>query len=166
MRQTTRVFIEDKKKSIEFEITQMSGIKLEKWINKLVLMLAKSAKGNPNINETFKSLGNNAESTSKMLEFIQKNGVSGLLEIVGNVEYEDFEALYDELLTCASVIQGNMKIPCTLNQLEGMVDSPTTMYKLRAEILKLNFDFFKEGETSPDEEKSSPEAVLKFGKSS
>lgn len=139
MRKDTIIILQDDGKELHFKITQMSARQQERWINRVVMLLAGS---------------NGLESALDGLQGKIKEGkYEELLRVIGAIKYEDVEPLYDELLECCAHIPdpGNPKfaVQLTASNVDSIVGEVKTLYHLRMEALKLNFSFFSNGEKSP-----------------
>jgi dsDNA-binding SOS-regulon protein len=131
------VTLKDNGRPLAFKIRQFPATKLERWINRLVLLLAKGGREAFNI-----PLSQDAESVRQAL---QKSGLDGIVKMLGGLSYEDAAPLYDELLSAASLVRENYEQECSAEVLDGNIEDVKTIYLLRWEILKLNFSFLLEG---------------------
>lgn len=144
MRKNTTVILQDDGRELHFKITQMTARQQERWINRVIMLLAGS---------------NGLESALDSLQSKLKKGkYEELLRVVGALKYEDVEPLYDELLECCAHIPdpGNQNFAVQLNasNVDSVVGEVKTLYRLRMEALKLNFSFFNNGEKSPSQRKA------------
>jgi hypothetical protein len=137
-RKSKVVTLTDSDKKLTFKITQMPALRLEKWINRLLFALAKSGGKDLNL-----------DGNLPIDKMFQAGGVAGLIKLLGGVDYQEAEPLYDELLTCAVRVEDRAEFALDNDMLDGLIDDVRTLYKLRLEILKLNFDFLGTGGNSP-----------------
>lgn len=128
---------------VSFKVRQMSALQQERWINRVLLLVLKNG-------EALKSLGTNITDIKSKIE--GNNGIENIIGIFRNLEYEQVEPLYDELLTCCSHIpdinQPNMIVPCTTSMIDTVISDYRNLYRLRKEALKINFNFFGNGASS------------------
>lgn len=144
MRKNTTIILHDDGRELHFKITQMTARQQERWLNRVVMLLAGS-KG--------------LESALDGLQSKLKEGkYEELLCVIGAIKYEDIEPLYDELLECCAHIpdptNSNFATQLTVSNVDSIVGEVKTLYRLRMEALKLNFSFFSNGEKSPSQRKA------------
>lgn len=148
MREKRIVTIEDAGREITFSIQQMPALKLEKWIYKAAIQLAK-ANGFEVAGESFKD----AQNAIKKLKAGDSDGsgIQWIINTVGGLDFEKAEPLLDELFSCVKLIPDannqTMEMALTPATIEGQIESPLTLMKLRVEVLKVNFSFFSKGAT-------------------
>ena len=129
MRKEVRVSIEDAGIQHEFVIRQMSASQLEWWIIRAVQCLGPA------------------------LELPEGKGLESIGEVLANrglaalsgVDPEKVKPLLDEMLETASRIVEGREIPCKIATVDGYFESVTSLFKLRVECFKANFDFFATG---------------------
>ena len=145
MRKKITVNIEDGERQLTFSITQMPALKLERFINKAAILLARAA--GKNFGETKFPPLNALADVFKKKEEEEGTGVEKLVTLLGGLDYDEVEPLYNELLSCCKLIPDTSTPGVTLDLndsvIEGNIESPLTLYKLRIEAAKLNFSFFK-----------------------
>lgn len=144
MRKEKIVTIIDDGNPLTFKIKQMSAIKQERWINKVLILAA----GANVLSSVFSSFNINKISNSfKNMDF------SKFMEMFGKLDYDKVEPLYNELLECCSHVPDsnntNFATPLNANNADSIISDVKTLYKLRFEALKLNFSFFNNGAKSP-----------------
>lgn len=112
-----------------FRIRQMPVTKLEAWIAQTLLLVGNS--------EMDPALLSGGAATAGMASMGMK--------ALANVSYEKAKPLYDELLSCcAVVIEGNFH-DLSMDNADVHIEDVKTLFKLRMEAAKLNFDFFDFG---------------------
>lgn len=146
MRKEKIVEIMDDGNLLTFKIKQMSAIKQERWINKVLILAA----GANVLSSVFSSFNINKISNS-----FKDMNLNKFMEMFGQLDYEKVEPLYEELLECCSHIPDknnvNFATPLNSNNADSIISDFKTLYKLRFEALKLNFSFFKNGAKSPNQ---------------
>jgi len=135
MRRERLVTINDRGNELTFKIREMSALQLERWICRAALALADSGALSAELPGGAAGPGEAAEQAVKLLS-------ARGLEALGRLDFERAEPLYNELLQCCSRVEGGAETLCTPDLLEGMVQDVRTLFRLRFEALKLNFDFF------------------------
>ena len=108
----------------------MPATKLESWLIRAVLLLA-AAGGDVPQGRDLKEAG----------AFLAEKGLSAL----ARVDYDQARPLLDELLGCCSRMIGGVKERCTPEGMDAYIEDVTTLFKLRAEALKVNLGFLSEG---------------------
>lgn len=125
--------LEDDGNPLAFRIRQMPATKMESWLMRAGLLLANSGLALP------EGAGLHAAGTH-----LAKQGVSALSGI--HVEYEQAKPLLDDLLHCCHrVLDGGVEQAVTESTVDGYLTDFRNLFKLRAEALKLNLDFFDFG---------------------
>lgn len=146
MRKEKIIEIVDDGNLLTFKIKQMSAIKQERWINKVLILAA----GANVLSSVFSSFNINKISNS-----FKDMNLNKFMEMFGKLDYEKVEPLYEELLECCSHIPDknnvNFATPLNSNNADSIISDFKTLYKLRFEALKLNFSFFKSGAKSPNQ---------------
>lgn len=146
MRKEKIVEIVDDGNLLTFKIKQMSAIKQERWINKVLILAA----GANVLSSVFSGFNINKISNS-----FKDMNLNKFMEMFGKLDYEKVEPLYEELLECCSHIPDknnvNFATPLNSNNADSIISDFKTLYKLRFEALKLNFSFFKNGAKSPNQ---------------
>lgn len=153
MREKIIVHIEDGERTLAFSIQQMSAWKLEKWMYKAFILLARA--GGSEIDGF--SIAE-AQDAIKKVQRSTKGDASALetvMRIVGGLDFEDAEPLLDSLFECVRLIPDEstgIELKLDRPVIEGNIESPLTLMKLRVEVLKLNFGFFQKGKKHQKEE--------------
>lgn len=146
MRKEKIVEIVDDGNLLTFKIKQMSAIKQERWVNKVLILAA----GANVLSSVFSNFNINKISNS-----FKDMNLNKFMEMFGKLDYEKVEPLYNELLECCSHIPDknnvNFATPLNSNNADSIISDFKTLYKLRFEALKLNFSFFKSGAKSPNQ---------------
>jgi len=158
MRKESTMTLADGGQQLTFKLRQFPATQQERWLNRLVFLLAKGAResalfggGQDARNDKGGLPKLDFSDFERMKAFFKKEGPAGLLKILGGLAYEDVEPLYEELMTCAKIARDNFEQDCTKAALDSAVEDVATLYFLRLEILKLNFGFFLGGGNSPKE---------------
>lgn len=142
MRKETIITLQDtnfkgEPKELTFKIKQMSAVQQERWFNRAVMLLMGAGSSISDV--TLNQLQNE----------MQSKGIQYLLELFGKLKYEDIEPLYNELLTCCSHIPNpdnpNMAVRCSVQDIDNVISDFRNLYRLRIEVLKLNFGFLTAG---------------------
>ena len=120
MRKTEIIRLTDDGEERTFRITQMPATKAERWCNRAAFLLI--------------GAGKNVKTDNINLDEIMK--------LIGSLDYEKVEPLYNELIECCSFVSGNTEIQCTQDTIDAQITDPMNLYKLRVAALKLNFSFF------------------------
>lgn len=115
-----------------FEVSQMPVSRLEKWSARALIVLFAG-----DIPLELKDIS--AVSNSAAL-------AAGVLSGLGALDWEKVEPLYDELLSCISVVpdpaRPNVVVPLNASNLDAHIAEIGTIIKLRGEVLAVNLDFF------------------------
>lgn len=149
MRKENIITIIDDEKELTFKVKQMSALKQERWINRALILLTGT-----------KSLGSilTGLSLDNVQHKIKNFNFDSLLDVLGKLEYEKIEPLYNELLECCSYVpnSNNLNFATQLNtsNVDSIIADVKTLYKLRMEALKINFAFFGQGAKSPSRKKA------------
>lgn len=132
--------------TVNFKIKQMSAIQQERWINRAIFALF----GKKSLADLDFSKVISATKSAKKGQ--TGDGLKELVKLLGNLEYEAVEPLYDELLGCCYHIPSadnmNIATQCTVNNIDSIISDFRNLYRLRYEALKLNFGFLTDGVNS------------------
>lgn len=120
MRKTEIIRLTDDGEERTFRITQMPATKAERWCNRAAFLII--------------GAGKNVKTDNINLDEIMK--------LIGSLDYDKVEPLYNELIECCSFVSGNTEIQCTQDTIDAQITDPMNLYKLRVAALKLNFSFF------------------------
>lgn len=118
--------IQDREQLLTFKIREMPASRLERWIARIILLLAGSGVNLPSVDDI-----------GAAGEFVMENGLSAL----ASVDFEKAEPLLDELLGCCSRVIERVEERCTPQSVDAYILDVTTLLKLRMEALKLNLSF-------------------------
>jgi hypothetical protein len=124
MRKENLITIEDAGEQKQFKVRQMSAAQGERFLFKLILLL-----------------GGKAEVESL-------NNPLALLGSLSDKPYERVQELLDDMLSCLSRVNGGVETQLTPDNVDGFIESPMTLLKLRAEAIKCN-NFFQQGGATP-----------------
>lgn len=146
MRKEKIITLMDGENQLTFKIKQMSAIKQERWINKVLIL----ATGANVLSSVFSSFNINKISNS-----FKNMDLSKFMDMFGKLDYDKIEPLYNELLECCSHVPDsnnpNFATPLNANNADSIISDVKTLYKLRIEALKLHFSFFSKGAKSPNQ---------------
>ena len=134
MRKENIVRMEDGGDTKEFKIRQMSASQGERFFFKLLLLL-----------------GGQTEAE-------KLNDPYALLGALADKPFEKVQELLDEMLTCMSRVKGGVETQLTPDNVDGFIESPMTLFKLRAEVFKSN-SFFQSGGQAPSDVSNNDSAV-------
>ena len=113
-----------------FRIRQMPATKLEAWIAQALLLV-----GHSDIDPAAFSGSTDSMATAGM-------------KALSSVSYEKAKPLYDELLGCCAIVAEGIFHDLSLANADMHIEDVKTLFKLRMEAAKLNFDFFDFGALS------------------
>ena len=120
----------------EFKIRQMSASQGERFFFKLLLLL-----------------GGQTEAE-------KLNDPYALLGALADKPFEKVQELLDEMLTCIFRVNGGVETQLTPDNVDGFIESPMTLFKLRAEVFKSN-SFFQNGGAMPSDESKGSSVTIK-----
>lgn len=149
MRKEKLINLTDDDKELTFKVKQMSALKQERWINRVLILLTGS-----------KMLGSilGGINVTDIQNTMKNFNLDTLLEVFGKMNYEKIEPLYNELLECCyHVPNPNNPSFCTqltANNVDSIIGEVKNLYLLRLEALKINFSFFAKGAKSPNHKKA------------
>mgnify|MGYP006956375574 CR=1 FL=1 len=160
MRKEIKINLRDGDKELTFSIKQMSALKLERFINRAVIIIAKSIGGEIGkmdfSSESLSNLQKLLNSSQSGLNSPQSGFADKLVQFIGKLDYDAVEPLYNELLDCCKLVpEPNnplMTMDLTPTTVDSHIENPMTLYRLRVEAVKLNFSFFRGVMSSPEEE--------------
>lgn len=153
MRKEVTIQIEDGERELTFAVRQMPALKLERWINRAVILLARAG------GAEIKDMDLTTDGLRNVWRMVGKDDDAGgiaekVIRTIGGLDYEAAEPLYNELLECCALIPDPAKpgrrMPMTAATIEGNIENPITLYRLRLEAVKVNFSFFQKSESSPN----------------
>lgn len=149
MRKEKIIYIVDDGNELVFKVKQMSAIKQERWINR-VLILAAGANVLSGVLSGLK--------LNKLQNGLKNLTIDKMVSILGGIDYDKVEPLYNELLECCYHVpdKGNLNFTTQLNadNADSIIGDVKTLYKLRMEALKINFGFFSNGVQSPSQKQA------------
>jgi hypothetical protein len=82
------------------------------------------------------------------------------MESLANKPFERVQELLDEMLSCISRVNGGVETQLTPDNVDGFIESPMTLFKLRAEVFKAN-NFFQNGVQTPFQDSSDGSVLIK-----
>ncbi|MBO7696959.1 MAG: hypothetical protein J6T10_30380 [Methanobrevibacter sp.] len=110
-----------------FKIIEMPAFQMDKWATRALLVLGKSKKGG--------------------ILAIGSMGMEDLLSSLSDVEYEKAEPLLQELLDCCWFMNSTgTSVQLKKENVDGIVEDWTTLFKLRLEALTLCVGFLGQGD--------------------
>ena len=143
MRKESYITLLDDGRELNFKLTQMSAMQQTRWASKAVILL--SATG------VVKSL--TQFEVDKLQKQFEAEGLNMVLDLIGKLDYEKVEPLFNELLTCAAYIPDvnnrNFVTAITTNNIDSIVTDFKNVYKLAIEAFKVNFTVSAAGNSSP-----------------
>ena len=152
MRKEIKINLRDGDKELTFSIKQMSALKLERFINRAVIIIGKMDFSSESLSNLQKLLN----SSQSGLNSPQSGFADKLVQFIGKLDYDAVEPLYNELLDCCKLVpEPNnplMTMDLTPTTVDSHIENPMTLYQLRVEAVKLNFSFFRGVMSSPEEE--------------
>ncbi len=147
---------------IYFKIQQMSAIKQERWLNRVLFLFL----GKGSLSEIASELKGIKKKIAKddNQESDNLSGIKQLAALLSNVDYDSVEPLYDELLECCyhipDINNQNLCVQCNKNNIDSIVSDFRNLYKLRMEVLKLNFSFLAQGGNCQNPQQTQHEIVF------
>lgn len=157
MREKRTVTIKEGSRELTFAIKPMSAWKLEKWMYRAAIQVAR-ANGMDVVGDSIED----AQNAMKGLQAGEESGIKWIASTIGGLDFEKAEPLLDELMECARLVTGTgVEMELTSQTIDGQIDSPITLMKLRLECLKANFGFFGTAAVPAAEE---PEPQITFRK--
>jgi hypothetical protein len=144
MRQTKIVSMIDDGREVIFKIKQMPATKAERFTNRVLALLAGSAAG-----IDVKGLQRQLKSEK------QEGGLQEIANLLTKLNYEKVEPLYNELIECVEHVPDsnnhNFTVPCTQESIDSIISDFRNLYKLRFEVLKLNYGFLTNAPSVPSQ---------------
>lgn len=160
MRKEETIHIEDGGRELTFVIRQMSAWALEKWMYRAFILIARA--GGDKI-EGFSI--SDAKAAVRGIQRGKKaeNTMEKIVQVIGGLDFDEAEPLLDALFDCVRLVpDGTPGVEMKLDRptIDGNIESPLTLLRLRAEVVKFNFSFFH------SDKKSTPaeEPVITFQK--
>lgn len=146
MLKNKKITLEDGGRQITFEIRQMPATRLESWVLRAALVLARA--------------GVECDEGAGIEELISAI-VSNPAKVLGSLQYEAARPLYDELLGCCYKVDGAMTSQVNTETADAYISDFKTLMRLRIEAFKMNFDFFSTGAGSGSH--ADPASVIRMG---
>lgn len=143
MRKTITVMVRDERqgRDLQFEITQFSAKKQERWLMRALSLLLHGGFA------TSINVPDGKPITELKLDDLDFDSI---ITSLGNLDVDDAEKVLDDLLACCSYVPtSGVKTPCTPELVDGFIEDFRVLWKLRVEAFKLNFDFFLAAGQSP-----------------
>ena len=139
MRKTKVITLIDDGQTLTFRLTQMPATKAERFTNRLLALLVGSG-----------SLNN--IDVKKLQKLGESGGIAEILSLLSKLDYDKVEPLYNELLDyCEHIPDGNAQgfgVKQSQETIDSVIGDFKNLYKLRFEILKLNYGFFTNGQNA------------------
>lgn len=166
MRKQQTVNITEGDRVLTFEITQMPALKLEKWIYRAAILIARATGATvagDSIREAraaVKKIQDAAkEKDREEAKKKEDEGLRWIVSVIGGLDFETAEPLLDELLEGVKLLPegagSRMSMDMTPQTIEGQIESPLTLMMLRKEALRVNLSFFGLGKASTSDGKPS-----------
>lgn len=142
MRKEIQIDIKDNDNNLKFKIKQMPATVAERFMTKTLLLLGRTG--------TLEALGINDSKTFDRVKN-KEIDIANVLKALSNLDYNEVEPLFNELLQCCTrITDSGAELRCTPDVVDGFIENPITLYKLKLEAGKLNFSFFAKGVNSPN----------------
>ena len=163
MRKTITVMVRDERqgRDLQFEITQFSAKKQERWLMRALSLLLHGGFA------TSINVPDGKPITELKLEDLDFDSI---ITSLGNLDVDDAEKVLDDLLACCSYVPtSGVKTPCTPELVDGFIEEMLdgqkvvnfrVLWKLRVEAFKLNFDFFLAAGQSPTNTTGKPADIV------
>lgn len=130
MREPQKIEILDGEKTLHFEVTPMSAQRAEFWLYRAIFLIAGGAGAGIDLDKI------------EAKDFTDGNFLRQLL----SVDFEKAEPLLNDLLSCVKFqTEGGALVQVTPSTVDGMVAFPTTLFAIRAAVLKASYGFFGNG---------------------
>ena len=133
MRKENYITLQDDGNEIMFRVMQMDAMKQTRWVTKALLLLASAG--------IVKSTS--ALELEKLSQQFEKEGLTLLFDILGKLDYDKVQPLFDEMLTCVAHVpdRNNRGFVVQLNadNIGTVVGDFKNVYKLAFEAVKINF---------------------------
>ena len=143
MRKESYITLLDEGRELNFKLTQMSAMQQTRWASKAVILLAATG--------VVKSL--TRFEVDKLQKQFEAEGLDMVLDLIGKLDYDKVEPLFNELLTCAAYIPDKQNLhfvtAITANNIDSIVTDFKNVYKLAIEAFKVNFTVSAAGNSSP-----------------
>lgn len=131
------ITLEDSGKQLTFKLRQMAATQLESWTFRLGLVLAAAGSDIP--------IDKGVEGA---ILYLAKHGFAAL----GKISYENAKPLLDEMLGCCYRVVDRVEEQVTVETADAYIENMMTLFRLRLEAFKVNFDFFGRGGQSASPE--------------
>lgn len=162
MRKEETIHIEDGERELTFVIRQMSAWALEKWMYRAFILLARA--GGDKI-EGF-SIADAKDAVKGIQRANRKTDstIEKMVQVIGGLDFDEAEPLLDALFDCVRLVPSEgtgVEMKLDRPTIEGNIESPITLLKLRMEVVKFNFGFFQNARKSKS---AAAEPVITFPK--
>ena len=134
MRREVRKDLQDGDQSLSIMIREMPALQGAVWLSRFLIMLAR----------TDLQINFDGDAAAILEQLLSPET---LTKIIGSLEWRTAEPLLMELFTCVSRIPlgGGSPVPMADREMiNGMIQSPLTVFKIWAEVMKHNFGFFSQ----------------------
>lgn len=170
MRKQETINITEGDRVITFEITQMPALKLEKWIYRAAILIARATGASvagDSIKEAraaMKKIQEAAKEKDKeKAKEKEDEGIRWITSVIGGLDFVEAEPLLDELLGCVKLLPSGAGSRITQDMtpqtIEGNIESPLTLMMLRKEALRVNLSFF--GLAKPSDSSRKPSITFR-----
>lgn len=143
MRKEALFTITDDGRQLTFKAKQMPATQGERWTNRVIALFANSAADQVS----------DLDLNNLKAKFTGKDKLQEIFKIIGQLDYEKVEPLYEELLSCCEHVPDpsnmNFSVPCTKANIDTIIGDFKNLYTLRWEALKVNYSFFQAGQNAP-----------------
>lgn len=119
MRKEVEVKVNDRGKELTFKIKEMSASQQESWVIRAGLLLGKGDLSDVLATET-----------------------TQMLKVLSGIDYDKAKPLLDELLGCCYLVHNKTVTQLNPSTVDGVIEDVSTLFKLKIEAFKVNFNFF------------------------
>lgn len=143
MRKEVFITLADGGNELMFRVTAMPAMQQARWTSKALIMLAGTG-----VVKNF-----NAFEIDKLQKQFEKDGLTMVLDLVGKLEFEKAEPLFNELLACCAHVPDknnrNFAVAMSAENIDTVVGDFKNVYRLAIEAFKVNFTSSGNGDLSP-----------------
>lgn len=145
MRKSIEIELKDKGEIRRFTITEMPATQGEVWFLKVVHLLTKA--NFADLVETIIKARKDAAKDDKgdAVDTFNMETLRSICSALAAVPMEDALPLWDELLGCCIRTDGGIEQVCSLSTVDGFIESPMTLLKLKFEAARVCLNFLFEG---------------------
>lgn len=142
----SRITLVDGGNELTFVVKQMTASQTVDFLGKLVLLIGRSDIKMSDFNVDNISEMDQGQQLQFAINVIFEKG----LRCLSGLSYEnDLKPLMEDLLKCCSRLVDGYSQACTWNTLDAFISEAKTILLLEKESIRVNFNFFGEGQESP-----------------